>query len=102
MAAKQTPPGTQGRRRRSSRSDDARPAPWLRNSTLLVTNGGKVIGMIIAIHETIIRATVRDSVLAICALFILGTQAAEDVILHAIDKFFSRGAGADGDQEEDR
>lgn len=90
-------PAQRPSRRRLSSSTEKRPAPRLRNSTLVVMNMGKLIGFAIAVNETMIRDNLRESALAICALFVLGTQAAEDVALHFIDKLFS---GAEDEDEE--
>jgi hypothetical protein len=50
----------------------------------------KLVGLGIAINEMVIRPTLRESVVAFCAICILGTQVVEDVVLHAIDRIFSR------------
>lgn len=76
--------------RRKHRSQEERPAPALRRSTLVITNIAKLVGLGIAINEMVIRPTLRESVVAFCAICILGTQVVEDVILHAIDRIFSR------------
>lgn len=77
-------------RRRGSRSHEERPAPVLRRSTLVITNIAKIVGLGIAINEMVIRPNLRESVVAFCAICILGTQVVEDVVLHAIDRIFSR------------
>lgn len=61
----------------------------LRKSTLVVTNLVKLFGMGIAVNEMVIRSNARDSVVAFCALCVLGTQAAEDAFLRLIDRVFS-------------
>lgn len=62
-------------------------------STLVITNVTKIAGIVVFLNETLIRPTGRDSVIASCALFVLGAQAAENVILRAIDRLFA-GSGS--------
>lgn len=69
---------------------DDRSAPMIRYTTIVVANLGKLIGFGIAINEMVIRAEARNSVIAFCALCVLGTQAAEDAFLRIIDKVFSQ------------
>jgi len=77
------------RRKEVERQEDARPAPVLRGSTLVISNLIKLIGVGIALNEMVIRPDARDSVIAFCALCVLGTQAAEDIFLRVIDRIFS-------------
>lgn len=82
-------------KRPARRSDDDvvddRPVPAIRYSTIIIANVAKLIGLGIAINEMVIRTEARNSVIAFCALCILGTQAAEDAFLRLIDKMFSQG-----------
>jgi hypothetical protein len=62
-----------------------------RDSTWAIANISKVVGLVIAVNEMIIRdGEIRQSVLAFCGLLVLGSQATEDLILHTIDRIFSR------------
>lgn len=69
----------------------ARPAPRIRSSTLVITNLGKAVSLVIAFHEMVIRHTARESVIAYCALALIGTQTAEEIIIRAIDRIFGSG-----------
>jgi hypothetical protein len=85
--------------RRSSLAGPGRPAPRTRDTALLLTNGGKLVGFVIAVNETVIRDNLRESALLIAGLLVLGSQAAEDVVLHAIDRFFARQMEPADDEE---
>jgi hypothetical protein len=76
--------------RREPRSSDERSAPALRYTTIVVANLGKLIGFGIAVNEMVVRANARNSVIAFCALCVLGTQAAEDAFLKLIDRLFTQ------------
>lgn len=78
-------PGQRGSRRNGNGNGNGNVA---RGSTLLVTNLTKLAGVALAVNEAALRPSVRDSVIALCALFVIGTQAAEGVMLRAIDRFF--------------
>jgi hypothetical protein len=69
-------------------STDQGSQPLLRGSTLLITNLTKLGGLAIAIHETLLRANARDSVMALAALLVLGAQVCENVLLRVIERFF--------------
>lgn len=73
-------------------STSSRSAPALRGSTLLITNCTKVVGLGIAVHEMVIRANARQSVVAFCALTVIGAQVAQSVAIHFIDRMFTRDA----------
>jgi hypothetical protein len=64
---------------------------FARGSTLLVTNTTKVVGLVIAVLEWSQKGPAQDSVLALCAVFVLGAEALERVALEAIDRLFGRG-----------
>jgi hypothetical protein len=72
---------------------DERSAPALRYTTIVVANLGKLIGFGIAVNEMVIRDNARNSVIAFCALCVLGTQAAEDAFLKLIDRLFTQEEG---------
>lgn len=80
MIEDKKPDGTQGRR----------PAPALRGSALLITNLTKLVGLGIAVNEMAIRSSARQSVVAFCALTVIGAQVAQSVAIHFIDRMFTR------------
>jgi hypothetical protein len=85
---------------RQRRNGGAASAPW---ATLLITNAPKLIGLYIAVQEAH-RPNARDSIIAFCALCIVGAQVAENVLLRAVDRFFDGGdehdaAGPSEDEE---
>lgn len=57
-----------------------------RLSALSVTKVTQVVGLAIAFNEAVLRAAARDSVIAFCALCVLGAQAAENATLKLIDR----------------
>jgi hypothetical protein len=59
-----------------------------RGSTLIITNITKLVGVALAVNEAVVRDDVRDSVIALCALFVLGAQVAENSALRLIDRVF--------------
>jgi hypothetical protein len=61
-----------------------------RGSTLLITNAAKIAGIVVFVNEAVLRSGARDSVIAVCALFVLGAQVAENTILTVIDRVFER------------
>jgi hypothetical protein len=68
-----------------------------RGSTLLLTNLTKLTGVALAVNEAVLREAARDSVIALCALFVLGAQVAENAMLRIIDRLFgSLGSENDG------
>jgi hypothetical protein len=64
---------------------------WARGSTLLITNLTKVAGVVIAILEWSRPGEAQDSVLALCAVFVVGAEALEKMGLEALDRMFGRG-----------
>lgn len=62
-----------------------------RATTYIVTNGTKVVGVYLILKEAS-RETTRDSVLLAGAFLALGAQAAEDIILKIVDRFFGNGS----------
>ena len=73
-------------RRRSSNGSAAR----VRQSALLITNLGKLTGMVLAILEWAQPGPAQDSVLALCAVLILGAEAAERMAMAAIRSLIGR------------
>lgn len=71
-------------------SPPPRPAPVLRGSTLIITNLTKVVGLVIAINEMLVTGRGRESVIAFCALTVIGAETFEKVFIRAIDRFFAR------------
>jgi hypothetical protein len=67
---------------------------WARGSTLLITNLTKVAGVVIAVLEWARPGEAQDSVLALCAVFVVGAEALEKMALEAIDRILGR-AGSD-------
>jgi hypothetical protein len=67
---------------------------WARGSTLLITNLTKVTGVVIAVLEWARPGEAQDSVLALCAVFVVGAEALEKMMLQALDRLF--GGGRDG------
>lgn len=88
------------RAKTSKSSHEERPAPVLRGLTVVVTNLIKLGGLALAVNEIMIRPELRESAIAFCALCILGAQAAEDMFLRAIDRFFSSMPAASEEGEE--
>lgn len=62
-----------------------------RGSALVVTNLTKLAGVYLAVSEQAGKGDAQTSVLATAALFVLGGQMAETVLLRAVDQFFGRG-----------
>lgn len=62
----------------------------VKGSTLLLTNATKLVGLALAVNEAIFVEHPRNSVIALCALFVLGTQAAENLALRFLDRLFGR------------
>ena len=62
-----------------------------RSSTLVLTNVTKLVGLGIAINEMVLRTDARNSVIAFCAVCVLGAQFAENVVLKFIDRLFEGG-----------
>lgn len=58
-----------------------------RVSTLLITNGTKLVGIYVFLKE-VSRESRSDTVLLICAGLMLGAQTVEAVALKAIDRIF--------------
>lgn len=69
-----------------------------RGSTLVVTNFAKLVGLALAVNEAAVRPNARESVLAFCALCLVGTQAAENTALRFIDRLFDGPSGRSGDE----
>ena len=64
---------------------------WARAITLLVTNVTKLTGLVLTVHEILLRSTVRTSVLAVCGFMMAGAQLSEGAILAVIDRFLGSG-----------
>lgn len=62
-------------------------------ATIVVTNSGKLLGLAGAFNEFFVRPEARNSVLVLCGLFVMGAQAAENIALRSIDRFFGRAGG---------
>lgn len=73
-----------------------------RGSTLVVTNLAKLVGLGLAVNEAAVRPNARESVLAFCALCLVGTQAAENMALRTIDRLFERADAGQDDAEGER
>jgi len=78
-----------------SDSDQARmPAQQRqRRTTLVVTNLTKVVGLVIAFNEALLRTDQRPLILAVAAFMMAGAQLSETVVLGIIDRFLGREAG---------
>ena len=74
---------------RSQRSENGASVK-VRGSTLLITNLTKVTGIVIAVLEWAQPGPAQDSVLALCAVFVLGAEALEKVALEMIDRVFGQ------------
>jgi hypothetical protein len=61
-----------------------------RGSTLAITNLTKVAGIFLAVNEALGSTPADHGILAVAALFVLGAQVAENIILGAIDRFFGK------------
>lgn len=82
-------PTVPSQERRSS-PESERPAPVVRRSTLVITNLVKLVALYIAFHEMVLRHDARESVIGFCVICLVGTQAAEEIAIHAIDRIFAR------------
>jgi hypothetical protein len=65
---------------------EAPAAPAARGVTLVITNLTKILGLIVAVNEILIRPSIRDSALAVAAAMMFGAQTVENVLLGAIDR----------------
>lgn len=59
-----------------------------RGATLAVTNLIKLGGLVVALHEALVRTELRPSVLAVSALMMAGAQVSEGLLLALADRFF--------------
>lgn len=77
----------------SSPSPDSQRTPGqARTGTLLITNVGKLVGLVIGFNEGLLRSHRDAATMAFAAFLIAGAQGGERVVLHLIDKIFeSRG-----------
>jgi hypothetical protein len=64
-----------------------------RNATLVVTNLTKIVGLVIAFNEALLRTDQRPLVLGVAAFAMTGAQLSETVVLAFIDRFLGREAG---------
>lgn len=62
----------------------------VRGSTLVVSNLLKLVGAGVFVNEVVVTGQGRTPVLAVCALFVLGTQVAENALMRAIDRMFDQ------------
>lgn len=60
------------------------------SSTLVITNLAKVTGIVIAVLEWNQPGPAQDSVLALCAVFVLGVEAVERVAMTLIRGLLGR------------
>jgi hypothetical protein len=58
---------------------------------LLITNLTKVTGVVLAVLEWARPGEAQDSVLALCAVLVVGGEALERIMLDAIDRVLGRG-----------
>lgn len=70
-------------------TDSKRQQAFRELPTLIVTNALKLIGAGVFVNEAMFEKVARNSVLAICALFVLGTQVAENILMKAIERMFT-------------
>jgi hypothetical protein len=75
----------------STESESTRRRTWATGSALLITNLTKVTGVVIAVLEWARPGEAQDSVLALCAVFVVGAEALERILLDAIDRVLGRG-----------
>jgi hypothetical protein len=73
------------------------PAVAKDRKTIRRVNGAiQFLGMLVFINEAVIRswtgADVRTNVLAVCALAIMGSEAAKDLLLRLFDRALGHGA----------
>lgn len=71
-------------------SQEQAPGTVVRGSALLLTNVTKLVGLGLAVNEGFFEPQPRNGVIALCALFVLGTQVAENVLLRFIERLFSK------------
>ncbi len=79
------------RRKPSTESESGRRRTWAAGSALFITNMTKMTGVVIAVLEWARPGEVQDSVLALCAVFVVGAEALERILLDAIDRVLGRG-----------
>lgn len=65
----------------------------LRGFTLLLTNVTKVVGLVIAVNEALLRPSIRESAMALAGAMLFGAQTVENVLLGLIDRMFPRDGG---------
>jgi hypothetical protein len=63
--------------------------PTARDSTLIITNGLKLVGLVIGTVQAFSHPP-NTSVLIFAGFLIMGVQAVEDLILKTIEKFLGR------------
>ena len=61
----------------------------VRSSTLLITNIGKLVGVAITINEVLIRPTMRESAVAVAALFFAGAEAVERSVIKILNNILA-------------
>lgn len=61
-----------------------------RGVTLLVTNSTKIGGLLIALHEILLRNSARSTVLIEAAFMMAGAQFSEHVLLAVLDRLMGR------------
>jgi hypothetical protein len=64
--------------------------PWAKGSALFITNTTKITGVVLAVLEWARPGEAQDSVLILCAVFVVGAEALERTLLEAIDRVLGR------------
>ena len=63
-----------------------------RTVTLAITNATKITGLVIAVHELLLRSSLRMPAVATAVLMMAGGQVSESTILAALDRLIGREA----------
>jgi hypothetical protein len=61
-----------------------------RSSTLWLTNVTKIVGLVLAVNEMLIRPETNSARLAFVSLVVAGAQLSETMLLAVIDRFLGR------------
>lgn len=69
---------------------DVQKRSTVRDGTLLLTNVTKLVGLVIAVNEAVVRTELRPSALAVAVFMMAGAQFSESALLAIIDRFLGR------------
>ena len=58
----------------------------------LLGDATRLVGLILAVNELMIRDEIRNPALLICGVLLVGAEGVETITLHTIDRLFGRGS----------